>query len=88
MTVSIYRQWVPCAIVFSSSTCTWVPKGPPVHRTFKLSRSSAVKFRPPGPWEKVLINVKAKQLVVGLTTYAAATALTIVRGPKPHHRAS
>jgi hypothetical protein len=87
VTVSVYRQWVPCAIVLSSSTCTWVPKGPPVHRTLKLSRSSVVNFRPPGPWEKVLINAKAKQLVAGLTTYPAATALTIVRGPKPHHAA-
>ncbi len=87
VTVSVYRQWVPCAIVLSSSTCTWVPKGRPLRRSLKLSSSSAVRFRSPGPWEKVLINAKAKQLIIGLTTYPAASALTIVRGPKPHHAA-
>jgi hypothetical protein len=87
VTVSVYPQWVPCAIVLSSSTCTWVPRGRPQRRTFKLSRSSGIKFRPPGPWEKVLISAKSKQLVVGLTTYLPARALTILRGPKPHHAA-
>lgn len=87
LAVTIRREWVPCATVRRDPRCTWTQKGHIRRRAFRLSRSSFVHFHPPGRWEEVLISARAKELVVGRATYPPASALRVIRGPRPHHAA-
>ncbi|HXF32513.1 MAG TPA: CAP domain-containing protein [Solirubrobacterales bacterium] len=85
--VTLRRQWVPCALILHASRCTWVPKGRPEYRHLRFSRSMTVRFRRPGAWEKLGIDVRAPELVIGLTTYTPPMASTTLIGPKPRHAA-
>lgn len=86
-TVSIQRNWVPCGLILHDPRCTWVRKGPIVHRRLRLAKVTKVRFRAPGRWERVALHVRTKGFEAEEFHYPPTTASTVLIGPKPHHAA-
>lgn len=86
-TVAIQRNWVPCGLVLHDPRCTWVRKGPVTHRRIRLSKLSTMRFRRPGPWERVAIHVRTKGFEAEEFHYPPTSASIVLIGPKPHHAA-
>lgn len=86
-TVAIQRNWVPCGLVLHDPRCTWVKKGPIVHRRLRLAKVSKMRFRRPGRWERVAINVRTKGFEAEELHYPPTTGSIVLIGPKPHHAA-
>lgn len=85
VTVAIRREWVPCALVLRSRRCTWVTKGRPRRKTLRLSPTTAIRFRRPAKWEKVVVSARTYPLTLGVQSYPTATATIVLKGPKPDH---
>jgi len=86
-TVAFQRNWVPCGLILHDPRCTWVKKGPILHRQLRLAKISRVRFRPPGPWERVAIHIRTKGFEAEEFHYPPTSAAVVTIGPKPHHAA-
>jgi hypothetical protein len=86
-TVAIQRNWVPCGLILHDPRCTWVKKGPILHRRLRLAKVSTMRFRRPGRWERVAIHVRAKGFEVEELHCPPTSAAIVLIGPKPHHAA-
>ncbi len=84
-TVAIQRNWVPCGLVLHDPRCTWVKKGPILHRRLRLAKVSKMRFRPPGRWERVSIHVRVKGFEAEELHYPPTSGSIVLIGPKPHH---
>ncbi len=86
-TVAIQRNWVPCGLFLHDPRCTWVEKGPILHRRLRLAKVSTMRFRRPGRWERVAIHVRTKGFEAEELHYPPTSASIVLIGPKPHHAA-
>ena len=86
-TVAFQRNWVPCGLILHDPRCTWVKKGPIIHRRLRLAKVTKLRFPPPGRWERVAIHIRTKGFEAEEFHYPPTTASTVTIGPKPHHAA-
>jgi hypothetical protein len=84
--ISISREWVPCAIVFSDKRCTWVQKGHTRQFHRRIKKGLHLHFRPPDDWEKVFISAVTRPFVRHRLPYIEGRAYVTLKGPKPKHR--
>jgi hypothetical protein len=83
--VAIQRNWVPCGLILHDPRCTWVRRGPILHRRLRLAKVSRMRFRRPGRWERVAIHVRVKGFEAEELHYPPTSASIVIIGPKPHH---